>query len=296
MIEITNCLICGSDKITTIYPSTFDGKTWEDAVPYFLTNRKKAVHGNIAKCSGCGFVFTSPQFTKTEYDKIYASITIQDQGTNDRSITLRYQQLAGMVQQYCTAGKFLDLGCGNGGFLDAMPGAEGLGFEIREEGSDPQRSENIITGDFLKFVQQASEGSGPSFDFLTAWDVLEHIPNLDAYMQAMAELLSSNGYLFVTVPDVNSSFSKVFGSKWNCILLEHLWYFNVDTLSKYASRFGFDYVSSRPLFFPSDAQTLVNRIAQTGFLPKVSLPDFISDRVVKLPIGVTFFVFRKTAA
>ena len=294
MIEITNCLICGSDNKEIIYPSTFEGKTWEDAAPYFLTNRKKAVHGDIAKCSGCGFVFTSPQFSKTEYDKIYANITIPDQGTNDRSITLRYQQLADMVQQYCKAGKFLDLGCGNGGFLDAMPACEGNGFEIREKGSDLQRSDNIITGDFLKFVQQSSDDSEPQFNFLTAWDVLEHIPNLDEYMQAMAKLLSSNGYLFVTVPDINSSFSKVFGSKWNCILLEHLWYFNVDTLSKYASRFGFDYVSSRPLLFPSDAQTLVNRIAQTGFLPKISLPGFISDRVVKLPIGVTFVVFHKT--
>jgi hypothetical protein len=44
------------------------------ASPYFLANRTATAHGAIVRCRHCGFVFTSPRFSGSDYDRIYKAV------------------------------------------------------------------------------------------------------------------------------------------------------------------------------------------------------------------------------
>jgi hypothetical protein len=46
-------IVCGRSSFKLLYPATFNGN-WQEAVPFFSTNRCKAVHDNIVKCNSCG--------------------------------------------------------------------------------------------------------------------------------------------------------------------------------------------------------------------------------------------------
>ena len=59
---IKKCPICLNKKINLKYSSNFEGITWEDAVPYFLTSRKRTVYSNTMQCKQCNFMFTNPQY------------------------------------------------------------------------------------------------------------------------------------------------------------------------------------------------------------------------------------------
>ncbi|MGJ3259842.1 MAG: class I SAM-dependent methyltransferase [Rhodospirillales bacterium] len=295
MIDVSTCIVCGGERRRLLYPSTFDGSVWDDAIPYFLTNREKAVHGDIVQCADCGFVYTSPQFEAAEYARIYANISISDQGTNDRSLALRYENLARLVNGYCPEGRFLDLGCGNGGFLNAMPSHDGVGFEIRQDGLGVTVQDRIVIGDFLGYARQRNAEALPRFDFVTAWDVLEHIPDLDAHMSGVADIVAPDGYFFVTLPDIGSLSARIFRGRWNCVLLEHLWYFSLGTFEKYAHRFGFNVVDSCSFPYPCDIQTLANRVSQTWGLPRLPLPALLGRQVIKLGVGLMGVVLKKRA-
>jgi hypothetical protein len=61
MIEITACPVCGCKSLVEVYPATFSG-SMAGRGAIFLTGRTKAVHGRLVRCTGCGFLFTPPQF------------------------------------------------------------------------------------------------------------------------------------------------------------------------------------------------------------------------------------------
>lgn len=290
MRGLESCLVCGGTTFAERFPATFQG-TWEEAVPFFLGQRSRAVRGRIVQCRDCGFVATSPQFPAEEYARIYGAVRRRPRP--DPGETHRFRRLRERVLHHVRGGRFLDFGSGSGGFLRAMaetPGFEGQGFEVRDtEGGFVAVDSTTMAGDFVAF---AGHGAGGRYEFITAWDVLEHIPDLDRTMAALGDCLRDGGILFCTVPDVSSLAARLSGASWNCYLLEHLWYFSPDTLRRYASRCGFSVLELAPVSYPVALGAVAQRVGQTYGLP-LPLPEMMRDWVVRLPIGLMFAALAK---
>jgi hypothetical protein len=89
--------------------------------------------------------------------------------------------------------------------------------------------------------------------------------------------------------------ARLSGETWNCILLEHLWYFSPETFRRYLRRFGFETVKIKPFARPVDLGTLALRLSQTYNIPALRLPPGLARMVVSLPIGLMFAIARKAA-
>ncbi|MBI5163373.1 MAG: class I SAM-dependent methyltransferase [Magnetospirillum sp.] len=290
------CPVCGGTDLTERYPSTFTGTAWQDAVPYFLTNRATAVHGRVMGCSGCGFAFTSPQFAPADYARIYAAVHGEGIGGAAGGVAARYRGLAARVRATETGGRFLDFGCGSGGFIAAMTGFDGVGLEVAS-GIDGgvRRQGEVLVGDLLADTPQSRTlGLRPeSFDFIVAWDVLEHLPDPGQHITRLHALLKPGGRLYLSLPDMASPMARLTGTRWNCLLLEHLWYFTPATLRRFLSGRGFAVEEIGGIGYPVDLATLAARLRQTygRWLPP--LPAAAAGLVVPLPIGLMFARARK---
>jgi SAM-dependent methyltransferase len=286
MHHLNACPVCDGTSFVERYPGTFEGD-WQDAVPYFLTGRTKAVHGRIVRCRDCGFTFTSPQFTAADYARIYAAVHAGGGGGSPPQA--RFAALARMVRQAEPGGRFLDFGCGSGAFLDAMPGYEGVGFEVAADIPDGVvRRDRFVTGDILADNLPAVGLTPASFDFIVAWDVLEHLAAPAQQMQRLQSLLKPGGQLYLTLPNNASRAARLSGKTWNMLLLEHLWYFDPATVTRFLDRCGFVVDAVRPIGYPVDLATVLLRARQTygGWIPPA--PAFLANIVVTLPIGLMF--------
>jgi SAM-dependent methyltransferase len=282
MIDLTVCPVCNSTSLMEVYPATFSG-SWRDAVPFFLTRRTKAVHGRIVRCKDCGFLFTSPQFSMEEYARIYQAA--HTSGASDLPQS-RFAALARRVRETESGGRFLDFGCGSGAFLNAMESFDGIGFEIAPSGLT--RAGQVVIGDILS-EDLFHFGLGPaSFDFIVAWDVLEHLSEPARQVIRLRTLLKPGGRLYLTLPNCSSWVARLTGKKWNMLLLEHLWYFNPETLRRFCIRCGLEVRTVGHISYPVDLATVFLRTRQTygRLIPPV--PQALSKFVVKLPIGLMF--------
>lgn len=293
MVELPQCPVCLHAGFTEVFPSSFSG-TAREASPYFLTDRQKAVHGRIVRCGGCGFILTSPQFAPDEYAEIYRQVaSVERPVGRSGAVLARYRRLGGLVRQFVGKGRFLDFGCGDGGFLACMPEFDGTGLELRPGAIQMPKAGDggrIIVGELNSAIDtRALEPA--AFDFVTAWDVLEHLPHLDDDVAGLRSLLKPGGWFFCTVPNVASAAARISGERWNCYLLEHLWYFAPDTLAMFMQRHGFARRAIRPFLFPADLGTLASRIEQT-YQMKLPLPSFLRNFTVPLPAGVMFGAFQ----
>jgi SAM-dependent methyltransferase len=286
MRALDACPVCDGGTLAELYPATFDGD-WHDAVPYFLTGRTKAVHGRIVRCGDCGFTFTSPQFSAADYARIYQEVHAGGGGGSPPQA--RFAALARRVRRIESSGRFLDFGCGSGAFLDAMPGFDGIGFEVAADVPEGVvRRDRIVTGDILADKLPAVGLAPASFDFIVAWDVLEHLADPARQMQRLQTLLKPGGRLYLTLPDNASWAARFSGRTWNMLLLEHLWYFDPATVTRFLRRCGFVVDTVRPIGYPVDLATVFLRARQTygGWIP--SAPTFLTKFIVTLPIGLMF--------
>jgi len=94
--------------------------------------------------------------------------------------------------------RILDVGCGNGVFLQIAQSAgyEVEGIDISEAAATICRKKGISAraGDFLTL-----DWDEP-FDLITMWDVIEHLPNPRVFFQHTRKLLKPDGYFVFKTP------------------------------------------------------------------------------------------------
>jgi SAM-dependent methyltransferase len=136
-----------------------------------------------------------------------------------------------------------------------------------------------------------------SFDAITLFDVLEHVPDPIAFVASCRRLLKPDGLLFVNVPDIGSGIARLLGKRWPLLLPEHLNYFDRNSLQRCAGAAGFRVVqfSSRAASF--SVGYVLHRLGQhdiPGARPAARWLDhgWLSSLVVSVPLGESLTAWR----
>jgi 2-polyprenyl-3-methyl-5-hydroxy-6-metoxy-1,4-benzoquinol methylase len=139
-----------------------------------------------------------------------------------KSIALK-NKLALINSQQPKQGRILDIGAGTGDFLAV---AKGDGWQtVGVEPSDKART--IALQKEVSFVENTLGLESHSFDVITMWHVLEHVPNLDNQLKELKRLLKPSGTLIVAVPNFKSFDAKHYGVFWAAYDVPiHFWHFS----------------------------------------------------------------------
>lgn len=209
--EVVPCAICGS---------TSQSRRYE------LTDLAYGTPGTfqLVTCDACGHLFQSPRPTQAAigsyYPKEYQPFgkAIEDASRFGFVRWLRHQQLRTrclQVHRLRTSGALLDVGCSTGLFLNEMRryGQWKLaGIEIDARAAAYARDRfglDVYNG-------QVEDAPWPekSFDMVTLWDVLEHLPDPGGALRQLGRLLAEQGLLMVSVPNLDSVDAARFGPFW----------------------------------------------------------------------------------
>lgn len=135
-------------------------------------------------------------------------------------------------------GRYLDVGCGSGGALGVAQalGWQVAGVEVDEAAARKARrfSARVHAGDLLGAPFPPGE-----FDVVSAFHVLEHVPDPVAAVRRMLEWLDPDGVLILEVPNAGGLGARLFGRAWSGLELpRHLSHFTPATLEDTVTRAG----------------------------------------------------------
>lgn len=86
------------------------------------------------------------------------------------------------------------------------------------------------------------------FDCVVMNQVLEHVPNAEAFLNEIRTKLTVDGRVVLSIPNFSSIYRKPFGSRWiNWHVPYHLWFYSESSLAELAERAGFHVHSSRTI-------------------------------------------------
>ncbi len=158
-------------------------------------------------------------------------------------------------------GKLLDIGAGTGDFLNA---AKNSGWHV--SGSEPnEKARNIAASKEVLLLENTADFSDQSFDVITMWHVLEHVPDPETQIRELKRLLKPKGKLIVAVPNFNSYDAKYYGGYWAAFdVPRHLWHFSKTAVSKLFARENMIVERILPMKFDSFYVSLLSEKYKTG--------------------------------
>lgn len=255
---------------------------------------------HLKECSSCGFVFTSPRPAISNLGEYYKSEDYISHSSSKkglinslylvvRSITLKKK--VNLIQKFSDKGKVLDLGSGTGHFVAALKKArvEVVGVEPDEGARKFALSENNLE---LLEKEQLKNLESNSFNAITLWHVLEHIPTLEEDISEMYRLLKEKGRLFVAVPNRNAYDAKKYGSYWAAYdVPRHLHHFREEDILRLFKRHSFELIKTLPMKFDSYYVSMLSEKYKKGNYIKALWVGFLSNFYAKNGAGYSSQIY-----
>ena len=140
--------------------------------------------------------------------------------------------------------RLLDIGCGTGSFLSFM---NKKGFDVFGVESNI-KARKICLERNIGVLSTESELAPASFDTISLWHVLEHLPHPESSLATYRALLKPSGLLVVAVPNFESHDRIYYQQDWAALdVPRHLWHFTPKGLITMADESGFDLLQKSAL-------------------------------------------------
>ena len=160
----------------------------------------------------------------------------------------------------------LDVGCGTGDFLQIAQQNDWIVFGV-EPNNEARQIANSKTNNSVSDIEQLLEFPKQSFDVITLWHVLEHLPNLEEQVSILKSLLRENGRLIIAVPNYKSYDAEYYKNFWAAFdVPRHLWHFNQESISKLFSKENMEVVERHPMKFDSYYVSLLSEKYKSGWM------------------------------
>jgi 2-polyprenyl-3-methyl-5-hydroxy-6-metoxy-1,4-benzoquinol methylase len=201
IMKQVECPICESQSHASKFLSS-------NFIKEELSNRfKDSTINNIVipdytlfKCQNCTFEFAYPFLNGTS--SFYAWVTKQKSYYSE--IRWEYTKVFELQKNQKGISKLLDVGCGDGNFLDFVKKKDTIDLEYYGLDTTQSSIEICINKGHKAYCMDIQQYKykypNEEFDIITCFHVLEHIANPKDFLSQLISLLKANGELFVATP------------------------------------------------------------------------------------------------
>ena len=160
--------------------------------------------------------------------------------------------------------KLLDVGCGTGDFLKVAKDNKWTVSGI-EPNENARAIANKKTSDSVYDIDHLLKFETKSFDVITLWHVLEHLPNLESQIEVFESLLKPNGRLVIAVPNYKSYDANYYKNFWAAFdVPRHLWHFSQTSISRLVAIKNMEVVKTAPMIFDAYYVSLLSEKYKNG--------------------------------
>jgi SAM-dependent methyltransferase len=217
-LDTQRCNLCGRN----------DAKVW--ATRFGL---------DLVKCK-CGLIYVSPQPSEEALKELYSGEYFKENHyEDDPDRYVMYMREINDLLKKKNKGRFLDVGCGTGRFLELLPNFEKQGIEFSTEASNIARKKglNVLTGDLKSYGLPIHH-----YDVVQLRGVLEHSLDPLGDLFRIHVCLRNDGLLKICqTPNIGSLCGRLYKGRFNGVKPkgEHLYQFTPQTLTRMLDRTGF---------------------------------------------------------
>lgn len=242
------CPLCGDkENFTVLYPQNFQPQDFNKDI-FSARRMPDRLHYQVVKCNRDGLVRSTPVMAQDGLARLYQESHFTYKEETEALARTYVQALGPALAAIGKQGRILEIGCGNGFVLSALRNkgySQVFGIEPGREAVESAEAsiKPCIRNDILKPGLLEPE----TFDLIAFFQVLDHIPDPNAFLQMCSSLLKPGGYVVAFHHNVAGWSHTLLRERCPIIDVEHTHLYDPRTVSAIFTRNGFNVVKvSRP--------------------------------------------------
>ena len=278
-LHSTRCPICHTEgNATELYPANFDAAAFNVAV-FSARRLPDRLHYRMVKCNTCGLVRSDPIADLAVLSELYARSTC-DYTDEIPNIKRTYgDYLANLSRYGAHKGSLLEIGCGNGFFLEE---ALAQGYE-RVYGVEPSKvavaqAHPRLQPNIVCDVMHPGLFMSEQFDAVCLFQVLDHLPDPAELISESFRLIKPGGFILALNHNAEAISARLLRDRSPIIDLEHTFLYSPATMSRIFGEHGFQVKCTGSVW---------NTYALTYLIRLVPLPSGLK-RILLVLLGNTF--------
>ena len=294
----TRCAICGTEgNSAELYRANF---ITEALTPTFFSARRlpDRIHYRIVRCSICGLVRSDPVADSRILAQLYGRSTF-DYGDEVDNLKLTYRYYLSKLNQYSVQkGTLLEIGCGNGFFLE-----EGLkqGY-VTVWGVEPSadaaaRADSKVRSQIICDMMRPGLFGREQFDVICMFQVLDHIADPVSLLAECHRVLKPGGLVLCLNHNIEAISARILKDRSPIVDIEHTYLYSPDSLLRLFNRGRFKVLHISPvlnIYSPHYVARLLPLPSMVkGILLKILKIPFFRQIRLATPLGNLYLVARK---
>lgn len=263
------CRLCGTAEVKRVASEQHDLHTY-----------------HVVRCSECDLIQTVEHYAEVSPDYVDLENSALDeshlwcQGDHKLPAFDQWLAYASRIKTQQNP-KLLDVGCGTGGFLKfaSAHGYSAYGFDASKAQAEHARTyfPEVRHASSLHDYHDLLSQPDLKFDYITLWDVFEHIRNPVFFLQQLAEALEPGGYLFISVPNGRAipwkiRIHRALNMPLDLAPWEHVFYHSIQSLHKCIAASSLEPASSGAVACYPRPLSLFELCRRTGFFMLRAVP------------------------
>lgn len=294
----TRCAICATTNASTeVYPANLDAEAFTPAV-FSARRLPDRMHYRIVQCNTCGLLRSDPVLDSATMNELYRASTF-DYGEELDGLRVTYG--AALDAAAARAGgrrSMLDIGCGSGFVLEV---ARDRGF-TDPRGVEPSadaiaKADPSVRGAIVEDVMRAGLFEPETFDVVTLFQVLDHLPDPVGLLKACLEAMRPGGVILAFNHNAAAWSARLLKERSPIVDVEHTYLYTPDTMRRLFSAAGFDVLSVDSVRNTYSIPYLLHlvpipRSLKQGLIPRLRQSS-IGRRQLTVPLGNLCLLARR---
>ena len=267
MLVHTLCPIDGTDAFDVeVYPASADFSQ-VDADTFSARRKPDRVHYRMVRNTRTNCLRADPILGDKAIFELYRESRVTYEGVSSYAAETYLRYLRNVLPLIPDQRGVLEIGCGNGFFLDRLQplGFDQLtGIELSQEAvakASPEIRPHIIQGALRPGLFEDE-----TFSLVCGFQVLEHLVHPNDDLQLCRQLLLPGGIMFWICHDISSLYARLLGQRCPMIDIEHVVLYDRRTIAKLFENNGFQVL---------DVFGVTNRYPLWYWIHLAPLPDLI---------------------
>jgi SAM-dependent methyltransferase len=232
------CRLCRLTDLSTAFVLTNSPRNVQRLYRHDELMHDRPVELRVMTCRGCGLVQIEPLLDDGYYDDYMMLATHSPQVQAYQS-----RQSREFVERFGLQGKVVkEIGCGDGSYMNHLraAGCQPLGIEPSDRSREfaRQRGHEVESG----YVTAGCQLAGAPFDGFVTRQVLEHVPEINAFLTGIRRNLKPGAAGLVEVPSLDKALAD---RRYYDFFPDHVNYFSARTLRLALELNGFEVLKVR---------------------------------------------------
>ncbi len=239
-LHSTSCAICNSEGgAEELFPANFDPSAFSPAV-FSARRLPDRIHYRMVRCATCGLVRADPVADAAAVADLYRESTF-DYSAEVENLARTYGAYLRRAEQYgVVKGSMLEIGCGNGFFLEE---ARAQGYRD-PRGVEPSQAaidlaDEKIRGRIVRAMMGPDLFPDASFDVICLFQVLDHLFDPAGTLKTCFQILKPGGLIICLNHNVEAFSARVMKERSPIIDIEHTYLYSRETMRRVLQKAGF---------------------------------------------------------